>query len=83
MPNQPHELVRHTREDMLEALAHALGSAADDHRIADAYDQIISEWSLRTDDPDAEYARFFQDGPVATDLDLVAVQDWARGRILL
>jgi hypothetical protein len=49
----------------------------------DAYDQIVSEWALTAEDPDAGYARCFGDGPVATGRDLVAVQDWAKGRVLL
>jgi hypothetical protein len=49
----------------------------------DAYDQIVSEWALTAEDHDAGYARYFQDGPVAPRRDLAAVQDWAKGRLLL
>ncbi|WP_426976474.1 hypothetical protein ACQCSU_17240 [Pseudarthrobacter sp. O4] len=52
-------------------------------RILDAYDQVISGWTLSAEDPDAGYARYFQDGPVATRRELVAVQDRANGRVLL
>lgn len=64
-------------------VAEILGSTTDDPRIADAYDQIVSEWALQARDPDAEYARFFGDGPVATRIDLVAAQQWAGGRVLI
>lgn len=83
MPHYPDEEIRYTRDDLLQALAEALGSTADDHRIVDAYDQIVSKWSLRAEDPDDEYARFFRDGPVASRTDLLAVQTWADGRVLL
>jgi hypothetical protein len=49
----------------------------------DAYDQIVSERALSAVDPEAEYARFFLDGPIATRIDLVAATEWARGRVLL
>ena len=78
MPHYPDEVISYTRDDLLQALADELGSPADDPRILDAYDQIVSEWALTAEDPDAEYARYFRDGPVATRLDLVAVQDWAK-----
>jgi hypothetical protein len=83
MPNYPDEVIRYTREDLLQALAETLGSTVDDHRIVDAYDQIVSEWALHAPDPDAEYDRFFGDGPVATKIDLVAAQAWAGGRVLI
>lgn len=83
MPHHPDEEIRYTREDLLQALAETLGTSADDHRIADAYDQIVSKWSLRAEDPDAEYERFFHDGPVASGIDLLAAQTWASGRVLL
>jgi hypothetical protein len=28
-----------------------------------AYDQIVSEWALTAEDPDAGYASYFRDGP--------------------
>ncbi|MCU1532556.1 MAG: hypothetical protein JWO49_2127 [Arthrobacter sp.] len=83
MPHYPDEVISYTREDLLRALAEVLGSTAEDHRIADAYDQIVSEWTRTAEDPHAEYARYFRDGPVATGLDVLAVQDWAKGRVLL
>jgi hypothetical protein len=83
MPHYPDEVIRYTREDLLQALAGILGSTPEDHRIEDAYDQIVSEWSLHAEDPDAEYSRFFADGPVATQIDLVAAQVWAGGRVLI
>jgi hypothetical protein len=83
MRHYPDEVVSYTREDLLQALAEELGSPAVDPRILDAYDQVVSEWTLTAEDPDAEYARYFRDGPVATRLDLVAVQDWVKGRVLL
>jgi hypothetical protein len=83
MPHYPDEAIRYTRDDMLQALAETLGSTAGDHRIVDAYDQIISEWALHAEDPDAEYNRFFGDGPVASRIDLVALQVWAGGRVLI
>lgn len=83
MPHYPDEVIRYTREDMLRALAETLGSTPDDPRIVDAYDQIISEWALHADDQDAEYLRFFRDGPVATRIDIVAAQAWANGRVLI
>jgi hypothetical protein len=49
----PDEVVSYTREDLLSALADELGSVADDPRILDAYDQIVSEWALTAEDPDA------------------------------
>ncbi|GAC1375570.1 MAG: hypothetical protein NVSMB43_15100 [Pseudarthrobacter sp.] len=54
VPHNPDEVIRYTREDLLQALADALGSTADDHRIADAYDQIVSEWALHAENPDAK-----------------------------
>jgi hypothetical protein len=83
MQNHPDEVISYTREDMLQALAATLGTSPEDHRIVDAYEQIISEWSVAAEDPEAEYARFFQDGPVATRIDVVAATEWARGRVLL
>jgi hypothetical protein len=83
MPHYPDEVIRYTREDLLRALAETLGSTPDDPRIEDAYDQIVSEWALHAADPDAEYLRFFGDGPVATHIDLVAAQMWAGGRVLI
>jgi hypothetical protein len=83
MPHYPDEVISYTRDDLLQALADELGSPADDPRILDAYDQIVSEWALTAEDPDAGYARYFRDGPVATRRDLLAVQDWAKGRVLL
>lgn len=83
MPHYPDEVIRYTRDEMLQALADILGSTADDPRIGDAYDQIVSEWALHADDRDAEYARFFRDGPVASRIDLVAAQQWAGGRVLI
>lgn len=83
MPHYPDEVIRYTREDLLQALAESLGATAEDHRIVDAYDQVVSEWALHADNPEDEYLRFFQDGPVATEIDLVAARAWAGGRILL
>ncbi|WP_422758887.1 hypothetical protein [Paenarthrobacter sp. C1] len=83
MMHYPDEAIRYSRDDLLQALAESLGTGPDDDRIVDAYDQIISEWSLSANDPAAEYDRFFQDGPVASHIDLVAVQSWAKGRVLL
>jgi hypothetical protein len=83
MPHHPDDVIIYTREDLLQALAGELGSPADDPRILDAYDQVVSEWTRTVQDPDAGYARYFRDGPVATGLELAAVQDWARGRVLL
>lgn len=83
MPQYPDEVISYTREDLLQALAEALGSTVDDHRIVDAYDQVVSEWALLAEDPEIEYARFFQDGPVATRIDVVAATEWAKGRVLL
>jgi hypothetical protein len=62
MPHYPDEVISYTRDDLLQALADELGSPADDPRILDAYDQIVSEWALTAEDPDAEYARYFRDG---------------------
>jgi hypothetical protein len=83
MPHHPDDVISYTREDLLRALAAELGSPADDPRILDAYDQVVSEWTLTAQDPEAGYARYFRDGPVATGRELAAVQDWARGRVLL
>ena len=83
MPHYPDEAISYTREDVLQSLAETLGSTADDPRIADAYDQIVSEWALHAEDPDAEYARYFREGPVATKIDLVAARAWAGGRVLI
>jgi hypothetical protein len=83
MPHYPDEAIIYTRDDVLQALAEVLGSSATDHRIVDAYDQIVSERALSADDPEAVYARFFLDGPIATRIDLVAATEWARGRVLL
>ncbi|HEX9088866.1 MAG TPA: hypothetical protein VF867_15215 [Arthrobacter sp.] len=83
MPHYPAEVILYSREDLLQALAETLGSTADDHRIVDAYDQVVSDWALHAEDPENEYARFFLDGPVATEIDLVAARAWAGGRILL
>jgi hypothetical protein len=79
MPHYSDEVTSYTRDDLLQALADEMGSRADDPRILDAYDQIVSEWALAAEDPDAGCARYFRDGPVATGRDLVAVQDWPRG----
>lgn len=83
MPHYPDEDITCTRENLLQALADELGAPADDPRILDAYDQIVGEWALHAPDPDAEYARYFLDGPVATRIDLVLAREWASGRILL
>lgn len=83
MPHYPDEAIRYTRDDLLQALAETLGSTPDDPRIVDAYDQIVSEWALHAEDPDSEYNRFFLEGPVATRVDLVALQVWAGGRVLI
>lgn len=83
MSHYPDEMMSYTREDMLQALAETLGSSPEDHRIVDAYDQVISEWALLAEDPEIEYARFFQEGPVATRIDIVAVTEWAKGRVLI
>jgi hypothetical protein len=83
MPHYPDEVIRYTREDLLQALADILGSSPEDHRILDAYDQIVSEWALHADDPEGEYLRFFHDGPIVTEIDLVAARTWAGGRVLL
>jgi hypothetical protein len=80
---QPDEAIHHTREDLIQALADELGSSPDDVRIQDAYEQVIDELAAGSFDPDAVYARYFRDGPVATDLDLAAVRGWAKGRLLL
>lgn len=82
MPH-PDEVIRHTREDLIQALADELGSTPDDDRIHDAYEQVIDELAFASFDPDAVYTRYFRDGPVATDLDLLAVRGWAKGRLLL
>lgn len=83
MTQSTEEVNIYTRDDMLQALAETLDSSPDDHRIADAYDQVISERSLLAADPEAEYSRFFQDGFIATEVDLLAVKAWAKGRILI
>ncbi|MCU1530712.1 MAG: hypothetical protein JWO49_283 [Arthrobacter sp.] len=83
MPHHPDEVISYTRNDLLQALADELGSTNDDPRILDAYDQIVSEWALSAENPDAEYTRYFRDGSVTTRLDVVAVQAWAKGRVLL
>ena len=83
MPQQPDEVICHTRDDLIQALADALGSTPHDARIHDAYEQIVDEFALASFDPDAVYARYFRDGPIATDLDLAAVRGWAKGRLLL
>ncbi|MET4144290.1 hypothetical protein [Arthrobacter sp. UYCo732] len=83
MPHYPDDVVRYTRDDILQTLAETLGSTPDDARIVDAYEQIVSEWALHAEDSDAEYMRFFQEGPVATRIDLAAAQAWATGRVLL
>jgi hypothetical protein len=83
MPHYLDEVISYTRDDLLQALADELGFRADAPRILDPYDQIVSEWALTAEDPDAGYARYFRDGPVAIRRDLVAVQDWAKGRVLL
>jgi hypothetical protein len=80
--SQSDEIVRHTREDLIQALADELGSTPDDARIQDAYEQVIDELAAGSFDPDAVYARYFHDGPIATDLDLLAVRGWAKGRLL-
>ncbi|WP_427174628.1 hypothetical protein [Arthrobacter sp. 92] len=83
MPQHPDDVIRHTREDLIQALAEELGSTPGDDRIQDAYEQVIDDLAFASFDPDAVYARYFRDGPVATDLDLAAVRGWARGRMLL
>lgn len=83
MPQLPDEIIRHTREDLIQALADELGSTPTDDRIQDAYEQVIDELAFASFDPDAVYGRYFRDGPIATDLDLAAVRGWARGRMLL
>ena len=83
MTHHPDEVIRYTREELLQVLADTLGSTAEDHRIIDAYDQVVSEWALHADDPEKEYTRFFRDGPVATEIDLAAARAWAGRRILL
>jgi hypothetical protein len=83
MPHHPDDVISYTREDLLRALADELASPAEDPRIPDAYDQVVSEWTLTAEDPDAGHARYFRDGPVATGLELAALQDWARGCVLL
>jgi hypothetical protein len=83
VPHFPDEVISYTRDDLLQALADALGSTADDPRIVDAYDQITSEWAASAIDPEAEYERFFRDGPIATRIDVVAATEWAKGRVLL
>lgn len=77
------DVIRHTRDDLIQALADELGSTPDDARIHDAYEQVIDELAFASFDPDAVYARYFRDGPIATDLDMLAVRGWARGRLLL
>jgi hypothetical protein len=72
------EAISYTRDDVILARAETLGTSPDD-RIVDVYDQIVSEWSLLAEDPEIEYARFFQDGLVATRIDLVAATEWAKG----
>ena len=42
MPHHPDEVISYMRDDLLQALADEFGSPADDPRILDAYDQIIS-----------------------------------------
>jgi len=83
MPQNPDDVIRHTREDLIQALAEELGSSTGDDRIHEAYEQVIDDLAFASFDPDAVYARYFRDGPVATDLDLAAVRGWARGRMLL
>lgn len=39
--------------------------------------------ALHADDPDKEYDRYFLDGPIAAEIDLVAARAWAGGRIPL
>ena len=80
----PHDdgVIRHTRDDLIQALADELGSTPADERIHDAYEEVIDEVAFASFDPAAVYARYFRDGPVATDLDLAAVRGWARGRWL-
>ena len=81
MPQYPDEAISYTRDDILQALAETLGASPDDHRIVDAYDQIISEWAASAEDSDAAYARFYQEGPIATRIDVVADErHHARGR---
>jgi hypothetical protein len=58
MRHYPDEVISYTREDLLQVLADELGSEADDPRILDAYDQVVSEWALAAEDPDAAYARY-------------------------
>ena len=83
MPQYPDEAISYTRDDILQALAETLGASPDDHRIVDAYDQIIGEWAASSDDPEAAYSRFYQEGPIATRIDVVAATAWAKGRVLL
>lgn len=83
MPHYPDEVIRYTRDNLLQALADTLGSTVEDPRIVDAYEQVVSQWALHADDPEAEYARYFQGGPIATKIDIAAAQAWAGGRILL
>jgi hypothetical protein len=63
MPHHPDEVISYMRDDLLQALADEFGSPADAPRTPDAYDQIVSEWALTAEDPDAGYARYFRDGP--------------------
>ncbi|MFH5877416.1 hypothetical protein [Arthrobacter sp. NA-172] len=75
--------LKYTMEDLLGALASDLGCSADDPRILDAYDELISGWARESADPDAAYNSFFRPGPVATELDLTLAHVWADGRILI
>ncbi|RKR29806.1 hypothetical protein [Arthrobacter oryzae] len=81
--SQADDVIRHTRDDLIQALADELGSTPDDPRIHDAYEQVIDEIAFASFDPDEVYSRYFRDGPIATDLDLLAVRGWAKGRLLL
>jgi hypothetical protein len=51
--------------------------------IASRTPQVIDDLAFASFDPDAVYARYFRDGPVATDLDLAAVRGGAKDRLLL
>jgi hypothetical protein len=80
---QSDEIVRHTREDLIQALADELGSTPGDARVHDAYEQVVDELAEVSFDPGSIYSRYFGEGAIASDLDLAAIRGWAKGRLLL
>ena len=83
MTQYPDEEIKYTPEDLLGALAAELGSSADDPRIIDAYDQVVSGWARHALDRDAANNVYFESGPVASELDMRLAKAWATGRILI